>query len=210
MKSIYMPAISTILVVLLGLTACVPGGGGMMGRQGGMMGPNRMGDTLPIGVKPSQLPDPESNGAKLLSQYCSQCHKIPSPRLHTDDEWPLVLTRMVERMDMMDIGGMGMMQVESPSQAELVAISSYLGVNSMAGLDPQQMLEMTGPGAEAFREVCSVCHALPDPRQHTRDTWPAVVDRMAQNMRSLNGVVPSDSELEQIIRFLQSNASSDE
>ncbi len=174
-----------------------------------------MGDMLPIGVEPSQLPDPESSGAKLISQYCSQCHRIPSPRLHTDQEWPYVLTRMVRRMDRMERGGMGMMQmgmmqIENPSQAELEIMSSYLVVHSMVGLDPQQLMEMTGPGADTFREVCSVCHALPDPRQHTRDTWPAVVDRMTRNMRSLNRVVPSDSELEQVITFLQSNASAGE
>ncbi len=118
-------------------------------------------------------------------------------------------------MDRMERGGMGMMQmgmmqIESPSQAELEIMSSYLVVHSIVGLDPQQLVEMTGPGADTFREACSACHALPDPRQHTRDTWPAVVDRMKQNMRSLNRVVPSDSELEQVITFLQSNASAGE
>ena len=165
-----------------------------------------MGDLLPIGVESSQLPDPDSRGAGLLSRYCSQCHGIPSPRLHTAPEWSNVLTRMVKRMSKMELGGMGMMQIESPSQAEFEILSSYLVVNSMVGLDPQQSMEMTGPGADAFREVCSACHALPDPRQHTQDEWPAVVDRMTRNMRSLDRVVPSDSELEQVITFLQSNA----
>ncbi len=181
-----------------------------MGGRGGLMGPNMMGDGLPIGVEPSQLPDPESNGAKLLSQYCSRCHNVPSPRLHTNQEWPDVLKRMVKRMDMMETGRMGMMQIESPSQAELETMLSYLAENSLVGLSLQQMPEMTGPGADAFREVCSACHALPDPRQYTTDTWPAVVDRMTRNMGSLNRVVPNDSELEQVISFLQSNASSGE
>ena len=61
-------------------------------------------------------------------------------------------------------------------------------------------------GMRAQETVCSACHALPDPRQHTQDEWPAVVDRMTQNMRSLDRVVPSDSELKQVITFLQSNA----
>ncbi len=165
-----------------------------------------MGDMLPIGVEPSQLPDPDSRGAELLSRYCSQCHGIPSPRLHTGQEWPNVLTRMVKRMRKMEFGGMGMMQIESPSQAELGILSSYLGVHSMVGMDPQRSMEMTGPGADAFREICSACHALPDPRQHTRDEWPAVVDRMTRNMRSLDRVVPSDRELEHVITFLRSNA----
>ncbi len=51
MKRIYMLAISAALVFLMGLAACVPGGGGMMSGQGGgmmsgqsgMMGPSMMG-----------------------------------------------------------------------------------------------------------------------------------------------------------------------
>ncbi len=38
-------------------------------------------------------------------------------------------------------------------------------------------------------------------------TWPAVVERMRENMRALGRSDPSDLDLEQIIEFLQSNAS---
>ena len=42
MGRMYLLSISVVLAVLLGLTACIPGGDGMMG-QGGMMGPGMMG-----------------------------------------------------------------------------------------------------------------------------------------------------------------------
>ncbi len=55
MRRMYLLGISVVLVALLGLTACIPGGGGMMNGQGstmgsggqmgsgGMMGPGMMG-----------------------------------------------------------------------------------------------------------------------------------------------------------------------
>ncbi len=196
-----MRGILLVMVSSLALTSCAIGQNPMRQPMQQMIG-----DTFPIGVESNELPDPASSGAKLLSRYCSQCHRIPSPRLHTDQEWPSVLTRMGEQMGGTGFRGMGMMMISRPSLDELEIMLSYLVANSMAGLDPQQLLEVTGPGADAFREACSACHALPDPRQHTGDDWPAVVDRMTQHMRSLDRVVPTDSELKQIVSFLQSNA----
>ncbi len=205
MRRLYILGILVVLASSLALTSCIFGQNPMRESMQQMMG-----DMLPIGVEPGRLPDPESSGAKLLSQYCSQCHRVPSPRLHTDQEWPDVLARMISRMEGMGRGGMGMMgmrRMESPSPDEVEIMSSYLVANSMVGLGPQQLNEMTGPGDDGFREACAGCHALPDPRQHTRDEWPEVVERMTRNMKFLDRAVPSDSELEQIIAFLQSNAS---
>ncbi len=201
MRKLCVRGILLAMVSSLALTACATGQNQM--RQSMQL---MMGDTLPIGVASNELPDADSSGAKLLSRYCSQCHRIPSPRLHTDQEWPSVLTRMVKRMGGTGSRGMGMMRMSSPAQDELEIMLSYLVANSRVGLDPQQLLEVTGIGADAFQEVCSACHALPDPRQHSGDEWPAVVDRMRVHMRSLGRVVPKDSELEQVVTFLQSNA----
>lgn len=43
------------------------------------------------------LPDPESNGAKLVKNFCSQCHGPPRPASHAAKEWPNILTRMNDR-----------------------------------------------------------------------------------------------------------------
>lgn len=201
MRKLYAKGILLVLASSLALTSCAIGQNPMRRSMQQMTG-----DTLPIGVDSNQLPDPGSSGAKLLSRYCSQCHRIPSPRLHTAQEWPSILARMEERMGETGSRSMGMMRVSSPSQGELEIMSSYLVANSMVGLDPQQLVEVTGIGADAFKEVCSTCHALPDPRQHTGNEWPAVVDRMTIHMRSLGRVVPNDPELKQVVTFLQSNA----
>ena len=43
---------------------------------------------------PIQLPQPESTGAKLVSQYCGECHAPPRPSMYKANEWPGVVARM--------------------------------------------------------------------------------------------------------------------
>lgn len=45
-------------------------------------------------ISPSTLPAPESKGAALFRDACSQCHSLPDPQLHTAVEWPKVVERM--------------------------------------------------------------------------------------------------------------------
>jgi len=37
---------------------------------------------LPPTFELRQLPDPGSRGARLLAQYCVQCHNLPNPAMH--------------------------------------------------------------------------------------------------------------------------------
>jgi hypothetical protein len=113
--------------LLAGLVSCMMPMMGMMGMgdkdDQGMMSQGHMKEMmqqmmagiLPPGIKPQDLPEPESRGAKLLSTYCSQCHNLPSPRMHAAEDWRRVTRRMLSRERMMaGMRGM-MMQVEGPS-----------------------------------------------------------------------------------------------
>jgi hypothetical protein len=67
-----------------------------------------------------------------------------------------------------------------------------------------------------FSIACTQCHALPDPRRHTRAEWPAVVSRMKEHMAWTNTVVGVDSlrtvpvlDTTEIVRFLQRYARAD-
>ena len=107
---------------------------GMMGNRGDMktMMQQNMGDQLPPpGLTPDLLPEPNSEGVKLLSEYCTQCHDLPAPGLHSATEWPAVVERMNKRMPMMgNRGMMGMMHnVQVPSATELKTIVDYLQQN---------------------------------------------------------------------------------
>ncbi len=96
---------------------------GMMNRdQMKEMMQRMMPGMLPKGIIPEDLPDPDSRGARLVGRYCSQCHELPSPVLHTAQEWPPIADRMFARMSMMS----GMMNVDSPSPDDQERIVAYL------------------------------------------------------------------------------------
>lgn len=69
-------------------------------------------------VKP--LPDPDSAGAKLVRNYCVQCHGAPAPTRLTSAEWASVINRMHLRSQ-----GRGTV-VKVPSEEELRTILAYM------------------------------------------------------------------------------------
>jgi cytochrome c2 len=187
----------------------------MMGRGDHMMGGRHMremmqrmmGDMLPPPMDPAVLPDPNSEGARLLQQYCAQCHNLPGPGLHTAAEWPAVVNRMNRRMRMMGRHGMMMMErVESPSRQENVVILDYLQAHAQQPLTARLSPALESKAGQAFRASCAQCHALPDPGQHSSWEWPAVVERMKGYITAMGKVVPNESELTAITGFLQRHA----
>ena len=53
---------------------------------------------IPKGINPDALPGPDERGATILVLYCAQCHELPTPLMHTAEEWQGVVKRMQERM----------------------------------------------------------------------------------------------------------------
>lgn len=184
------------------------GGGGMMSRdQMREMMKGMMGNMLPPGVKPEDIPDPGSPGAKLVVHFCGQCHDIPSPALHTKEEWPSVESRMFARLSMMT--GMPMMQgaeMESPSADQQKAVVDYMVAHAMRPADPGALPQPESAGAVSFRDVCSQCHPLPDPGLHTAQEWPAVAERMRTHMKEMGKRVITDRERDEIVGYLSRNA----
>ena len=201
-------------LVLLGLgavgLAAVWGAGRMVGAWGG--GPGLMwrmmatvsGGGLPPGVPAVLLPEPGSPGAALLETYCTQCHGLPGPGMHTAAEWPAVVARMARRMEMM--AGHPMMRVRAPTQGELDTILAYLQRHAQSPIERGRYPDLDGPEGRAFQATCSQCHVLPDPRRHTAAEWPAVVARMKGNMAAMGKAVPDEAETARILRFLQRHA----
>lgn len=58
---------------------------------GGCSGGGERGSVAPA------LPDPQSRGAELVVEYCSECHAPPQPSAHTAATWPAVAERMQHR-----------------------------------------------------------------------------------------------------------------
>lgn len=172
-----------------------------MSMMGGMMN-GMMGNRMPQGINPDQLPEPDSDGARLVGHFCSQCHGIPGPGLHTASEWQGVVARMNRRMQMMS-GRHMMMHVDAPTDNELKILIAYLEKNAQQKIDVNKLSGADTPAGRAFQKTCSQCHALPDPTQHTRNEWPAVLQRMRKNMSSMGKPLPDQATMDEISGFLQ-------
>ena len=174
---------------------------------------------LPPSIEPAQLPEPESDGARLTARYCVQCHYLPSPQMHTAEKWNTIVVRMVWRMQ--GKGNMGalmkemMDSVAAPSEPEATALARYLQKHGQKEMDPAHP-DLKSEAGKMFSIACTQCHALPDPQRHTAREWPAVVQRMRRHITWANTVVGPDYlrttpvlETREIVRFLQRHARAD-
>lgn len=150
----------------------------------------------PSGLSPGDLPDPHSLGATLEAQYCSQCHSLPSPAMHSATDWPRVVRRMWLRMDRLPDS----LGVRTADEGARGTVLTYLMANALqvsgAQLPP-------GPGREEFALVCSRCHALPDIKVHAAKDWPSVFMRMERNMERMNVRPPTGDQTGKILGYLQ-------
>lgn len=110
-------------------------GGSWEGRCGGMMG------GMPPAIGPAELPEPTSSGAKLVTQYCIQCHGLPSPKQHSASGWPPTIARMNMRMQWMSRNN-SPMNIKAPKDDELRTLTAYLQKHAV---DPQAA---TAPGGQ--------------------------------------------------------------
>lgn len=106
---------------------CGACGGNWEGSCGGMMG-------RPTAIGPAELPDPKSEGAKLVTEFCVQCHDLPSPKQHSASGWPPTVDRMYNRINMMSTSN-NPMQIKVPTEAELGKITAYLQAHA---IDPEE------------------------------------------------------------------------
>jgi len=192
------------LLILLGGIIAANGMGGGMG--GGSL------ETLPPGLPVELLPDAQSDGAKLLQRYCTQCHSLPGPGRHTAGEWPAVLERMTARMDHMSGGFMGMMMgdIDAPSATEQRILGDYLQRHAQRAIKPEKFPDLKNTAAgRAFSATCSRCHVLPDPGQRTAIEWIGIEGRMQRNMKIMGRSIPDEATLQQILVFLQGRAQPD-
>jgi cytochrome c5 len=187
-----------------------------MGSRGmGMhMMRDMMGSQLPPGISSEDLPEPDSDGAALVSRYCTQCHNLPGPGLHTAEEWPVVAARMFQRMaGMADRRHrLGMMRrhmpsIQEPTVTDRDAIVAYLAQHAIRPAAPHPPGSPETTEQTLFRQTCSRCHVLPDTASHTADEWPLVIERMRKNMETMGRPGISDQERDAIVRYLQDHAS---
>ncbi len=150
----------------------------------------------PPGLTAADLPDPQSEGAQAVAQFCTACHNLPAPTIHAANDWPSVARRMWLRMELLPAG----LKVPVPTEEQRQAILNYLLAHA---LQVSGAALPEGPGRSTFSRMCSRCHALPDPRQHSTADWPTVVTRMEQHMDQMRVDRPSQGQVSEIILYLQ-------
>ncbi|HET8624482.1 MAG TPA: hypothetical protein VFM14_13045 [Gemmatimonadales bacterium] len=118
------------------------------------------------------------------------------PAAHSATDWPGVVRRMWLRMDRLPQG----LRVQTPGVGERVLLVNYLTDHALqvsgGALPP-------GRGREHFAQICSRCHALPDPAIHSAEDWVAVFQRMERNMERMKVRPPTAEETEGILLYLQ-------
>ena len=174
---------------------------------------------LPPVVQPGDLPEPQSEGARLTARYCVQCHYLPNPQMHSARKWETTVQRMVWRME--GRGNLGavmkemMEHVRAPTAQEVATLTRYLRRHAQREIDPAHPALREAAG-QIYSIACSQCHALPDPQRHTAREWPAVVERMKRHMAWANVVVGApelktvpELDTAAIVRLLQRHARSE-
>jgi len=174
---------------------------------------------LPPTVQPNDLPEPQSEGARLAMRYCVQCHHLPNPQMHTAQRWNPVVERMVWRMQ--GKGNLGelmkemMAEMRAPAPGEVATLTLYLQKHGQKEIDPAHPA-LASPAGQMFDLACSQCHSLPDPGRHTAREWPAVVARMQRHMAWANVIVGAPEQrtvpelnTAEIVRLLQRYARAD-
>lgn len=173
----------------------------------------------PTGYRLADLPEPEARGAALQQVYCVQCHGIASPKMHTSEEWPILVRRMVMRArtlrDRLDGGAIaatvdemlmaGLQSANIPTPEDQDSLIAYFTRHGLPPAAPGEIGE--GPDAQLYLEYCSLCHEAPSPAAHGADGARALVYRMSAIMQMLRMEPPDEARRQRIVSYMESVAS---
>lgn len=148
----------------------------------------------PAGLTAADLPDPESAGAQDLVVYCTACHSLPNPAMHSATDWPAVLRRMWLRMSLLPPE----YTLAVPEMGEKIVLLDYLTSHALKVAEHLP----PGPDREYFEQTCGRCHELPDPKQHSTEDWYVVVRRMNEHMQAILGTQLTSDQIERIVHYL--------
>ena len=149
----------------------------------------------PPGVTRADLPGPDSEAAQLHERYCTACHALATPQIHSAADWPRVFRRMWLRME----GLPGPNRVPIPSSAERTVMLRYFIEHAIRVSD---VTLPPGPDRAVYVAVCSRCHELADPRQYPSADWQAVVERMDGYLATMLNQPLTPEEQAKIVAYL--------
>lgn len=161
-----------------------------------------MGGLLPT-IAPEDLPDSDSQGARLMSKYCNQCHNLPGPGMHTLREWSKIYWVMYWRMIQTK---KNYSNFEAPDYNDGKIMFAYLSQNALKEIRFGDINTSKEGGVE-FQSICTQCHQPPAPTQHRKKDWRGVVNRMKGHMASMGKHILTSDEANRIVHYLKSESS---
>ncbi|MCL7990429.1 MAG: hypothetical protein M8840_04750 [marine benthic group bacterium] len=172
----------------------------------------------PNSYRLADLPEPEARGALLQQVYCVQCHGVSSPKMHTSEEWPILIRRMNMRMRTLRdrLGGeviegavdemlmAGLQAANIPTAEDQDSLLAYFTRHGLPPAEPGEIGD--GPDDLLYMEYCSLCHEAPSRTAHGPEGAQALVYRMSAMMEILGMVPPSEAEKQRLVEYLRAAA----
>lgn len=168
----------------------------------------------PTNISRSGLPEADGTGAGLLEVYCTQCHWLPTPQMHSSEEWDILLRRMLLRARLLDARLEGEHVPENltvtgryrlvPTPEHLDSLRAYLKRNALPVVDPESLPETET--ADLYVDRCAACHQTPSPDAHVASEWGRVVERMQTNAKLMQVDTLTGTERDEILSFLERQA----
>lgn len=153
-------------------------------------------------LKLAALPAPRSRGARALARYCTTCHNLPSPTMHSAGDWKPILARMHARTKLArSLGRLPRNAI--PTVAARRELEAYINNYALRGVGVNRLITAGSVGARAYGSHCSTCHALPDPALHAPGKWSAIVDRMFRYQKNEGRAVPAANTIKLIKDYLR-------
>ena len=172
----------------------------------------------PTSYRLEDLPEQGSRAVGLQQAYCLQCHGLSSPRMHSSDEWPILVRRMLMRGAALGsrLGGprsegmvdamlmAGLRTAELPAAEDVDSLVAYFQRNAFPAAVESEIPDT--PDAALYVDRCSGCHDTPSPSAHPAGEVQALVARMSATRAMLGMEQLTASEQSRLVAFMQQSA----
>ncbi|MBT8477794.1 MAG: cytochrome c [Gemmatimonadetes bacterium] len=172
----------------------------------------------PTSYRLEDLPEQGSRAVGLQQAYCLQCHGVSSPRMHSSDEWPTLVRRMLMRGAALGsrlggprtegmVDGMlmaGLRTAELPPAEDVDSLVAYFQRNAFPAAAESELPDT--PDAALYVEKCSGCHDTPSPSAHPAEELQALVARMSALGAMLGMDQLTEDEQSRLVAFMQQSA----
>lgn len=172
----------------------------------------------PTSYRLEDLPEQGSRAVGLQQAYCLQCHGLSSPKMHSTEEWPILVRRMLMRGAALGsrLGGprtegmvddmlmAGLRTAQLPPAEDVDSLVAYFQRNAFPAATEFEIPDT--PAGALYVEKCSGCHDAPSPSAHPAGELQALVARMSAMGAMLGMDQLTADEQSRLVAFMQQSA----